>query len=97
MDRITRAKGGLACPKCGNKQPMTRTSEVAVCETCGYRASVTEWSLRGGAANDDERSADPDTPPPGTRIVRKTIGTDTIAWEVPPSGKSGGLLVFGVL
>lgn len=70
------------------------------CEACGYRASLTEWAIRGTPANSaeaDVASPDPDRPPSGTRITRRAVGAGGVAWEIPPSGRSGGLMVFSVL
>jgi uncharacterized membrane protein len=88
------AKGSLACPQCGAPfagRP-TEPSEVITCGSCQHFGSTSEWvarSLSPGAKRGRAGS-----PPPNTRIQREAIGS-TVVWDVPPSGKSGGLVVFG--
>lgn len=40
---------------------------------------------------------DPDHPPAGSKVSRVELGPGVVAWEVPPTGKSGGLLIFATM
>lgn len=101
IDTLASTRGTASCPECGEGQPFDRTKTILSCPACHYRGSRTEWSMRrmtklikDGAATP---TADPDSPPPGTKIVRRTLDANTLAWEVPPAGKSAGLLFFATL
>lgn len=89
------AKGVLACPSCGAKPPRTpaNASETLTCSACGTRASATEWAAAGRPG---ELVGNPDRPPAGTKITRETDAAGTKAWNIPASGKSGGLLFFAI-
>ena len=93
---LSRARGPVACPKCGEKQRLSSGAKVITCTHCGYRASFMEWSMRSAREKEDA-TADPDVPPADTKIKRRTLGPGAVAWEIPPSGKSGGMLGFAVL
>ena len=90
------AAGPLRCPQCGHKAGQVAEGAVAVCGHCGWRGSLLEWAPRGDEAA-ALRAADPDGPPPGTAIARRDLGGGAVAWEVPPSGRSGGLMFFAIL
>lgn len=97
-EKLTTRKGGALCPQCSTRQVLGPGEPVVTCNNCGFRASRTEWSMRNfntDGAND--HPADPDRPPANTKIVRRILDDNTIAWEVPPSGKSAGLLFFAIL
>jgi hypothetical protein len=97
LAKLAKAKGLLKCPRCGEKAGrISAGDEVVVCGACDYRGSVTEWAMQG-AGEQETVIADPDRPPGGTRIVRRELGGGSVAWEVPPTGKGGGLLGFGIL
>jgi|GEM_PF-1365537 len=101
IDTIASTRGTTSCPECGERQPFERTKTIFTCPACHYRGSRTEWSMRRMTKLIKDGSvplpADPDIPPPGTKIVRRTLDANTIAWELPPSGKSAGLLAFASL
>lgn len=90
------AAGPLCCPQCGRKAGRVAEGAVAVCGHCGWRGSLLEWAPRGDQAA-AFRAVDPDRPPPGTKVVRRDLGGGAVAWEVPPSGRSGGLMFFAVI
>jgi hypothetical protein len=89
-------KGVLACPSCGAK-PLgipANASETLTCSGCGTRASAKEWASAGRPG---ELVGNPDRPPAGTKITRGNDASGASVWDIPASGKSGGLLVFAVL
>jgi hypothetical protein len=92
---IVRVTGPLKCPRCGRKAGQPGGAGVVICGGCGWRGSVMEWGP-ATAADPVAGAADPDRPPPGTKVTRRELGGGGVAWEVPPSGKSGGLLFFAV-
>jgi len=95
--RMARKKGQMPCPECGEAQKVPpRQTEVATCTACGFRGSHNEWAIRLLNA-EDEGYPNPDIPPADTRITRKELAPGTVAWEIPPSGKAGGLLGFGII
>jgi hypothetical protein len=87
------AKGALACPSCGAKPSGTpaNVSEILTCPACGTRASANEWASAGA---DGTLAGDPDRPPVGTKITRGNNASGASVWNIPASGKSGGLLFF---
>jgi hypothetical protein len=83
---------GFVCPQCGAARHGSPADADAILNcACGYFGSVAEWTA--GAAS-GIRVGRAGSPPPGTRIARNDDGR-VHAWEIPPSGKSGGLLAFG--
>lgn len=84
----------LACPECGAKPISIPASgdEALSCARCGTTASAREWCAPAGM-----RVGNPDEPPAGTRITREVDGAGAIGWTIPASGKSGGLMPFGVI
>jgi hypothetical protein len=95
--RMTVKKGKIPCPECGEPQKdPPRKTEVATCSSCGFRGSHNEWAIRRLNA-EEEGYPNPDIPPADTRITRKELAPGTVAWEIPPSGKAGGLLGFGII
>jgi hypothetical protein len=90
--KMAAAKGGLACPQCGESpaMPPTKPEAILTCEACGHFGSASEWV----PANLSAPASRAGVPPAGTRIQRETLGT-TVVWDIPPSGKSGGLIAFG--
>jgi hypothetical protein len=87
------AKGVLACPQCGAPfagHP-TDPAEVLTCGSCRHFGSAAEWATKNLSPGRIGRAG---SPPAGTRIQRETIGSATV-WDIPPSGKSGGLVGFG--
>jgi hypothetical protein len=84
------------CPSCREiVQPQVGAgATVGTCPACGTSASLLEW-LSG--QNDDEGWADPDIQPAGSGIVRRELELGTLAWEIPPTGKSHGLMLFSII
>lgn len=83
---------GFVCPQCGAARHGSPADADAILNcACGYFGSLTEWTASAASGIRVGRAG---SPPPGTRIVRSDYGR-VHAWEIPPSGKSGGLLVFG--
>jgi hypothetical protein len=89
------AKGTLACPSCGAKPSGTpaNVSGILTCSACGTRASANEWAAAGRPG---ELVGNPDSPPVGTKITRGNDASGASVWNIPASGKSGGLLFFAV-
>ena len=97
-ERLSARKGGVPCPQCSTKMALGRREPILTCGTCGFRASRTEWILhRFKTESPEDQTADPDQPPANTKIVRRELNDNTIAWEVPPSGNSSGMLFFAIL
>jgi hypothetical protein len=90
--KMAAAKGTLACPQCGESpaMPPTKPEAILTCEACGHFGSASEWV----PANLSAPASRAGVPPGGTRIQRETLGA-TVVWDIPPSGKSGGLIAFG--
>lgn len=93
MELAKAAQSGLACPQCGmvcSRLP-TELDAVIACPHCAHFGSVAEWlaSQRDGA-----RIGRADVIPAQTDIVRQQNPTEK-TWEIPPTGRSGGLLPFG--
>lgn len=88
-------KRGLACPACGTPPEATglQPSKVIRCDHCGTSASLTEWMVKPGMT----MAANPDQPPAATRITRAADPAGGVVWSIPASGRSGGLMVFGIL
>lgn len=88
-------RGSLACPQCGAKPggATAKSKDVIACAHCGTRATAFEWSttLTPGAA-----IAQADKAPAHTRITRMADASGAVTWKIPASGKSGGLLFFGI-
>jgi hypothetical protein len=83
---------GFVCPKCGAARHGSPADADAILDcACGYFGSLVEWTASAASGVRVGRAG---SPPPGTRITRSDYGR-VHAWEIPPSGKSGGLLVFG--
>lgn len=89
------AGGALACPECGAKPSAApaNVSEILACPACGTRASANEWASAGA---DRAAAGDPDRPPVGTKITRGGGAPGVSVWNIPASGKSGGLLFFAI-
>jgi hypothetical protein len=83
----------LACPACSNQPRATPSAadDVITCDRCGTAASALEWSSTAPAP---QLVANPDEPPASTRITRETGALGAITWNIPASGKSGGLIFF---
>ena len=89
-------RGDLACPGCGAKPTAipVASKDVIPCPHCATKASAFEWSA---AAKPGGRAGNPDQPPANTKITRLTDPSGSVVWNIPASGKSGGLLIFGIL
>jgi uncharacterized membrane protein len=89
-------KGGLSCPDCRAKASTIPTSadEVITCAFCGTKASPVEWTRSFIAG---ETVGAPAQLPASSRITREIDPSGTIVWNIPASGKSGGLIVFAIL
>jgi hypothetical protein len=89
------AKGKLMCPDCGTPaaEPPDVGASSIQCPGCRITASLEEWSRAG---RDGHLVGDPDSPPPGTKIVRR-MNEDITTWQIPASGKGGCMLILGGL
>lgn len=89
-------RGALACPNCGAKPSAVpaSTKDAITCGQCGTRASAFEWSA---AASPGGHVGNPDQPPANTKIARLSDPSGSVVWNIPASGKSGGLFIFGIL
>lgn len=101
MAKVTRmavAKGGLICPGCGARKPDAPGSDTGIlrCAVCGYDGSAAEW-LAAKTTSGGEIRVNPDSPPPGTKIARRKSPGGTVEWDIPASGKSGGLFFFAAI
>jgi len=92
--------GRLRCPHCGGSTPHmpAEPDQLLRCDACGRAGSHAEWreqeSDHGGTRNL------PDLPaikPPACRIERLGQPPGDCEWRIPASGKSGGLLAFGII
>jgi hypothetical protein len=90
------SKGTLACPKCGAKPSKIPgdISELLTCNSCGTRASANEWAAGGTSG---VLVGAPERRPANTKITREDDAMGATIWDIPASGKSGGLLIFAVL
>ncbi len=90
------SKGTLACPKCGAKSSKVpdNISEILTCGSCLTRASANEWAASGTSG---VLLGDPARRPVDTKITRENDAMGATIWNIPASGKSGGLLIFAVL
>ncbi len=96
--RMAAAKGGLICPGCGARKTDLASSGTNIfhCAVCGYDGSAGEW-LAAKSTGGGEIHVNPDSPPPGTKITRRKSPGGTVEWDIPASGKSGGLLSFAAI
>ncbi len=92
---FSRLSGGVVCPKCQRKQPDPGNTEVIECRSCHYSFSISE-AVATNTGSPQHPPVDPDQPPSGTKIVRLTPAPGIIGWQVPRSGKGGGLLFFAI-
>lgn len=87
------APKGLPCPGCGvvRMDLAGDPKRLITCSSCGHVAAASDWlgSLRSGKI-----TGRVDQPPANTAITKHQAGSSTI-WEIPPSGRSGGMLLFG--
>ena len=94
--RTLAKKGALSCPDCGAKTSTIPTSadDLITCTSCGAKASPLEWtpSLIAG-----ETVETPALLPSSSRITREADLSGTTTWNIPASGKSGGLMVFAIM
>lgn len=86
-------KGGLRCPSCGAPPvaAVTAPDDWLNCAECGGKSAAREWVMSGGVPRGWA-----DRPPADTAIRRETRDDGAIRWLIPPSGKSGGFLLFAV-
>lgn len=90
-------RGGLACPDCGAKKPLRAprdSDDVITCDSCGTRASALEWAA---SASPQTVIGRPGPPPATSRITREVDAAGRTVWNIPASGKSGGLMLFAIL
>lgn len=88
------AKGMLRCPKCGHRPSKAPQDmeQLVHCEACGFDALLTDWAREIQAMP----MVDPDDFPAGTRIRREGSAAGDCVWHIPPSGKFGFFLFFGL-
>ncbi len=87
---------GLSCPGCGisNQTRNLVSGQVLTCASCGYFGSALEWITKPSSSPPSDPQRIPTSPPPGTRItLEPRMGG--ILWNIPATGKSGGLLPVG--
>ncbi|MBK1814594.1 hypothetical protein JIN84_03145 [Luteolibacter yonseiensis] len=89
------AKGLAACPECGAASG-DLSGQVVRCRSCGTTASIAEWTSSTGRNAAAAAYAASPTPPPESKIARDTDASGGVAWQIPASGSSGGLLFFGI-
>jgi uncharacterized membrane protein len=87
------APNGLPCPSCGvmRMDLAGNPKRLVTCRDCGHVATAINWfkGLKFGRVGGRV-----DQPPANTHITKHSAGNST-TWEIPPSGRSGGLLLFG--
>lgn len=88
------SRGALKCPACQTPAETLpdRPDGIITCHHCGRPASIAEHRA---ATREQPGLADPDRPPPATRIHESAPDPATRVWRIPASGTSGGLLLFG--
>jgi hypothetical protein len=85
--------GGLRCSACGADHPTTDVSqgEILTCVECGEESVARNWvQLKGPPRGWVDR------PPASTSIKRMVCDDGDIVWDIPASGKSGGLFFFAI-
>lgn len=89
-------KGALSCPDCRAKASTIPTSadDLITCVSCGTKALPLEWTRSPFAGETVETPA---ILPSSSRITRETGLSGSVSWNVPASGKSGGLMIFAIL
>ncbi len=93
LNFVARLSGGVRCPKCRTKQPAPKKASVVECSRCQYVFSIHE-ALTIDDNSSPPAPVDPDRPPTGTKITRLTPAPGIIGWQIPRSGRAGGLLLF---
>lgn len=85
--------GGLRCPSCGAVHPRSDVSqdEILSCLECEQEDLVRNWVHLSGPPRGWA-----DRPPSDTTIKRMVCDDGDIVWNIPASGKSGGLLFFAI-
>lgn len=85
----------LRCPACGAQARSLPASANALiqCHSCSTTTPATDWLPRTGPS----LSANPDQPPSDTQIKKRQEPDGSESWLVPPTGKFGFFLVFGIL
>lgn len=94
------AGGRLRCPRCGGNSPQipAEPDQLLRCEGCGQTASHAEWRESDGDHGGTETPPDlPATQPAASAIQRLGAPPGDCEWRIPASGKSGGLLAFGII
>jgi hypothetical protein len=84
---------GLPCPGCGvvRMDLAGDPKRLITCTDCGHVAAASDWLASQRSGKVYGRA---DQPPVNTAITKHQSGNLTI-WEIPPSGRSGGMLLFG--
>ena len=85
--------GGLRCPSCGADHSTTNVSQedIISCVECGEESIVRDW-----VQYNDRPRGWADRPPVNTTIKRLVCDDGDIVWDIPASGKSGGLFLFAI-
>ncbi|MEM9080108.1 MAG: hypothetical protein AAGC74_05385 [Verrucomicrobiota bacterium] len=94
-DKIARAaikagKGRLSCPRCQSEGQLT--GQTYTCSTCGFIGAPLEWFPSASGAP----LGSPGAPPPASNIKKLSPSPSSTAFEIPASGKSGGLFFFAI-
>lgn len=89
------SKGLMRCPKCGQSpvQAPVDVETLVRCESCGFDALPGDWcpDPRGISTGHADQI------PAGTRIQREGCIPGDCVWHIPPSGKFGFFLFFGII
>lgn len=83
--------GAAKCPHC--QESALHTGETYSCRGCGFVGAFSEFVMSTSSAPTGKVGH----PPAETKIVRRKLPTGGIAFTIPASGRSGGLLPFGIL
>lgn len=96
LDRFGRfvmktSKNAPPCPRC--EGPGEETGGTVTCRDCGFVGALMEWLQATSGAP----SGQVGSPPRNSRIKQHEPSPGAVAFDVPATGKSGGLLFFALL
>lgn len=79
-----------ACPRCVEVGRRV-TGETYTCDSCGFVGAPPEWQSTTGPTGKVGQI------PPDTKITRRDLTTGGVVFMIPASGRSGGMLGFGIV